>query len=423
MHRLGKGIKLSNPSDQFKIDKIKMDMISPKAKKAIQLSGEALLQTNSLRMKIWPKYKNSYNPCLVLLPLDRIGAKAGFSGSGVFIGYFTNCDKISAKYRSHPVVVKIDPRTNEAAINFSHIKSKYFTSAAAELGHFAYPIYFHKKSKKRIHSVLWSPFYSAKQVGLIVDSLYDHLGRDRADSLRACISNVYSLLKPLHCEGKDNVRRSKDKINIATLYQRYLRKYDAKKGWGQRWSQIWPDSKVSLFCDNWPNPINIYNGLCNHKMFPLLGAIHGDIHPRNIVLTSAGQPCLIDFGWYEEQDHIVKDFILLECNLRFMALKAEQSIEGLMNMAMSISTDNIKSCIEKNKDASKDICCYDNLKLIALIRDIAKDRFPDNFDWDHEYIIPLFLVAFGLLSKFQNGDNQIAHLLTVLTLAKYIDNI
>jgi len=51
-----------------------------------------------------------------------------------------------------------------------------------------------------------------------------------------------------------------------------------------------------------------------------LGAIQGDLHPGNIVYTRGGRPAIIDFGWASDKAHVAKDFVLLECNLRFLFL-------------------------------------------------------------------------------------------------------
>lgn len=61
------------------------------------------------------------------------------------------------------------------------------------------------------------------------------------------------------------------------------------------------------------------------------------------------------------------------------------------------------------------------LTLITSIRDAASSHFGAAPAWDVEYLVPLFLVAFGLLTHARSCDNLIAARLFVLTLARLIE--
>jgi hypothetical protein len=59
-------------------------------------------------------------------------------------------------------------------------------------------------------------------------------------------------------------------------------------------------------------------------------------------------------------------------------------------------------------------------RLIRRLRGKAAEVFPEDTDWDREYIVPLFLVAFGLLRFAPQLGNQQAAVQFVLALTRYI---
>jgi serine/threonine protein kinase len=69
---------------------------------------------------------------------------------------------------------------------------------------------------------------------------------------------------------------------------------------------------------------SVTNPLKYIKRFPkdtelLVGRVHGDLHPDNIILDRSNVPHLIDFAWAKQPRNVLVDFVLLETSLRFMA--------------------------------------------------------------------------------------------------------
>ena len=48
------------------------------------------------------------------------------------------------------------------------------------------------------------------------------------------------------------------------------------------------------------------------------GAVHGDLHANNVVIDNLGKVHLIDFAWAGLSEHILVDYVLMECSLRFL---------------------------------------------------------------------------------------------------------
>jgi hypothetical protein len=381
----------------------------------------------NLRESVWPalgalkardaKYL-SIKPVLVLIPLSRIGAKGGFSGSHILLGYFSDGTDTTRLYSSLPLVVKLSERDGSE----HKLRSEYTLAGeirpylAYRKDSFAVPIYLDVED--RHYDVLWSPFalpeliewgtrlkLEAKDMRQLVDPMSPDLG-----AARSLIESVFSILTPLHTRaglGGWYLR------SYADEYRPYLRDFGEK--WGTEWKAIWgtEQNTADLGRDDWANPIWVQDKLSLVAKTELLcGAVHGDLHPGNILYSTPESPSLIDFGWADSDAHVAKDFVLLECNLRFTYLPGDLPPADVRVLSRWIGQGTPCEPLRDNRTTEVQ-------KTISIIRDTFRERIGDR-DWDVEYVIPLFLVSFGLLRYVSDYKNQIAARLTVLELATYI---
>ncbi|HEX6910376.1 MAG TPA: hypothetical protein VF142_08270, partial [Longimicrobium sp.] len=109
--------------------------------------------------------------------------------------------------------------------------------------------------------------------------------------------------------------------------------------------------------------------------------------------------------------------VLLECNLRFIYMPGDLPLECVQRFSSWIGMS--EPC-----EGLKNQWCVEAHLTIASIRThfmtLAGQKRDYVVDWDVEYIIPLFLVSFGLLRYVSEYKNQIAARQTVLNLADYI---
>lgn len=143
-----------------------------------------------------------------------------------------------------------------------------------------------------------------------------------------------------------------------------------------------------------------------------VGAVHGDLHPGNIVLSPDNRPRVIDFGWASDRSHIAKDYVLLECNLRFLMLRPQLSENDLSNFTGWLAWDAAPPSLSEYSAR--------RVTVITRLRALAKQAFPTDTDWDWEYIVPLFIVGFGLLRFAPLLGNQLAAIRTVVNLADHV---
>lgn len=428
------------------LERDKLDCLTRSAKNLIEKirrhSGAADVSKDSaepdggwnIRETVWPTYAIDGIPSpigLRLMPLSRLSAALGLGGSEVMIGYFVDRRAARHVFPSRPMVVKIsgakklrDEHDNALAVR---------DYVAFEMSSFAVPVHYDEIGE---YQLLWSPFSSNRWVlEALQDSgndylelgVYDFLDllrgkalppyirklyANEADYSKSLLESIFRLLMPLHRRGGLAAVR---KRKIVREYSWYLR--ELEETWIEQLVRTWGDRNQTTIFDferKWINPLWVLGRLKGLPHVPLFcGAVHGDLHPRNIVLSENLDPHIIDFGWSRDDAHIAKDFVLMEFNLRSVVLRPNISFRAVEQMAQWIEFD---SHCPRTKHQYLD----ERLELIQALRNIAGRHFPADTDWDNEYVVPLFLVSLGLLKYIRESDNQISARLTVLYLAKYI---
>ena len=157
------------------------------------------------------------------------------------------------------------------------------------------------------------------------------------------------------------------------------------------------------------------------------GPIHGDVHPSNVLLCKSKDgkftPQLIDFADYAPSGHVLRDFVLMECSLRFH--RFQRSIDFAEQRRFDAYV--LKALFQAT--ASRELVCalnsYNRDNYVALyqsvmtIRSCAKKRI-ESFgqSWQPEdYCIALFMRLYHLL-KYETYSHSAAFALGQL--AAYI---
>lgn len=282
---------------------------------------------------------------------------------------------------------------------------------------FAIPFRFDEENADYV--VLWSMFSASKSLWhgpagpqLHIRDLRELIKENDDQGLKNVVEETFTTLRNLHMPfGKHRVERRR----IGEEYDWYRR--DFPNAWGSEWMELWGDQRTTEVDGvKRVNPLWVFNQLGNHEADLTVGAIHGDLHPGNIVVAEGNHPRIIDFGWSGDSGHIAKDYVLLECNLRFVTLRPQVSLQ---------ESEILAKWIEFGKPAPAGLRPYldRRCKLIDHLRKQARSSFPEDVNWDWEYIVPLFMVAFGLLRFAGQLGNQVAAMHTVLALAERVDRL
>ncbi len=382
-----------------------------------------------LREMIWPalcltEFSSKFPKKVVLhiIPLSRIGQMEGQSGSLVLIGWFESID-IKGLPHSHPVVIKSRPPATGAELREEYDNAqKVRTCLYDRRDRFAVPFRFDDGggnyhilwSLFLTHQSLWSaPATSASDVitKLKVKDLRSPLESNDADEVLRILSSTYDLLQNVHRRiGTAQVAE----VKMFDHYEWYFRNFGKK--WGAEWESLFgrdTEQYMQFAGRKWTNPIWMLKRLRNIRKPLFLGAVHGDLHPGNIVVANDGTVRIIDFGWASDLSHIAKDFVLMECNLRFLTLPLQLSDEMIDAISGWIGWGDRPP---RSGHAGIDA----RIRMIKALRTSAASIFPPTTNWNVEYIIPLFFVAFGLLRFYRQLGNQRAAIRTVLELATYL---
>lgn len=101
--------------------------------------------------------------------------------------------------------------------------------------------------------------------------------------------------------------------------------------------------------------------------------------------------------------------MLLDLNLRAMTLPAQTSESDVIALADMLGpADNVESLPNNIRQRAR------------IIKNVIWDRATrtDIADWEREYLVPLFLVGYGLLVYLDTARNQAALVASVLALAE-----
>ena len=400
----------------------------------------------TIREMVWPAVNRdnlaSIKPRLRVVPLERIGVVQGKSGSRVMLAYFVDAERADEReFRSAPLVLKVGTAPAAGSTRDDLLEEKknadLIKAFITNREGFALPFHFAGGTdKKHPHSLIWSRFTGitgglsepSDSYWLRPDDLRNVLkGKCRVKGVEAesVIREAIELLRPLHDKNGLAIPTYLE-CNIVRHYLRYLRGIlrepaewpDTGEDWALPWKTVWAlhaQENVGQFGLEWKNPFWVLEHLRRSRNLRLLcGVVHGDLHPRNVVLTGTGHAHIIDFGWSGDMRHISQDFVLLECNLRFFVQNPALPFEDLLRMSAWIRFD------ESAPVDFASIEALQRVRLITAFREAVRRHYPSDTDWDVEYVLPLFLTALGLLKHMSDCENQLACHITILSLAGYI---
>ena len=364
---------------------------------------------------------------LRVVPLSRIGQMEGKSGSLILIGFFVDQSE-SNRPHSHPVVIK-----SVSSARSGKLREEYENSISIKpfvydrKDDFAIPINFDDKDEN--FAVLWSIFSPSNPVwpvgvgespstSLRVDDLRNALVEGSEDAGKI-LDTSFRNLRNLHLRLN---RPQVEERQFGEEYQRYVRKLD-EGVWGSEWREAWGEDDVQTIDDSgreFANPFWVWSQLRSIRKPLFVGAVHGDLHPGNIVLTE-NQPRIIDFGWAQDNAHVAKDFALMECNLRCHTVRPQLNQKEVYLLSDWVRWDD-------PIPARLGAYSHSRAELMSRLRKNAHSiltygRDSTAVNWDWEYIVPLFIVSFGLMRFAPHLGNQQAAVRLVLSLSSYVANI
>jgi len=147
-----------------------------------------------------------------------------------------------------------------------------------------------------------------------------------------------------------------------------------------------------------PHPLKIYPGLLSKTLKGRKSRVHGDLHPRNVLVDESGKGWLIDFAKVRER-HNLFDFIKLETYIRLMVLgpvQADFSLSDYVQFELALNADTLgrKVMPPTNPHLLKAYIIF------QTIRDIARKYMGSEPDFKNEYFPALFLYCLAMLKYY-----------------------
>jgi hypothetical protein len=217
--------------------------------------------------------------------------------------------------------------------------------------------------------------------------------------LQETLNEVFDKLQNAHQDA------SVQRVDPRTHLRRYLRKDRSRS---RIECILGPDAqaeRVRFLGASVTNPLKYIERLPSRADL-LVGRVHGDLHPDNVILDRSKVPHLIDFAWAKQRRNVLVDFALLETSLRFMAyprpmgLPAQLRVDQLL--LEQFGADEIGSmafCTGESAHSYK--------RLAAAIK-VIRTRAASTKGFSMEnYLLTQFVLLYGLL-RYNSYENYVA---------------
>ena len=137
-----------------------------------------------------------------------------------------------------------------------------------------------------------------------------------------------------------------------------------------------------------------------------LGAAHGDLHPRNIIVGDIQKACLIDFGWAASKFPVIVDFVLMEISIKFFYMPWAVSRSALLKYEHLLTQDfHIRAKVN-------DPILDGSLNVIKVVRRLAETHLKKTeSQWFAcQYLLPMFFLTMGTFA-FASTVTNLEHLI------------
>jgi len=153
------------------------------------------------------------------------------------------------------------------------------------------------------------------------------------------------------------------------------------------------------------------------RTYIITSLVHGDLNPRNILVTENGQPCLIDYAHTNRAEPLLSDFLRLEGCLARDVLPDDITWQEHVRLQRLLATasrlgniveektmiENFTQLLAKDRSELASAFC-----LFYTIRKESKQSYPQSEldQWYRDYCEQLFLFAYLALKWEEESQQQ-----------------
>ena len=205
----------------------------------------------------------------------------------------------------------------------------------------------------------------------------------------------------------DAARQARKRTNFVfrSEYKRYTRRVPAEAVLSAVLGSDRGRSEFSFLGAQIVNPLKfIDDEVFDRARKGWVGPVHGDLHATNVMVNKAAEEVhLIDFAWAKgdkEPRHILVDYVLMECSLRFLLFPHHvEPNEQMVVDDLLLLRDGAEQLVERTAN-SRLAAHYARLGLMLReIRDQAAPYLSEQNERGFlEYLAAQFLILFGQMT-------------------------
>lgn len=206
----------------------------------------------------------------------------------------------------------------------------------------------------------------------------------------------------------DNCRLAMQKVSSTTVplgeeYAWYLRDCATDERLRTWLASSANDEEFETGGGTYPNPLRYVRRLREAKRTLPTCTVHGDLHSSNIVMDSNDIPRLLDFTWCQKGKHVLKDFLVMECSVRFLMMPNHlgQSQQTMLDeLLLQPDEERAAALLEEFRrfgvDARTCASVQRCIKIVSCLRGHARRVCGDAFQIE-DYWACQALVLYGLM--------------------------
>lgn len=223
------------------------------------------------------------------------------------------------------------------------------------------------------------------------------------------------LLQSTYDSCRTSHRGSVTTFNFGTQYDEYLRE-TPERLLADPLPHVFPrGSTATIYGQTLKDPRRILEAVKRLQVTSLVCPVHGDLHPNNVLFGRNFVPVLIDYAFGHLDGHFIKDFVLMECSLRFLQIPKLLQPDLMTRLDDALLEEHGYRTMFRSRGRTAEVL-RETAELVATIREECRLRHV-NYDFS-EYLVAEYMMLMGALRLLPYQDFR-----TLRALCRLADHI
>jgi hypothetical protein len=231
--------------------------------------------------------------------------------------------------------------------------------------------------------------------------------RDRPSSVRL-LQSTYESCRTSH-------QGSMATFRFGTQYEAYLRE-TPERLLADPLPHVFPRGRTAtIYGQTLRDPRRILEAVKQLQVTTLICPVHGDLHPNNVLFGRNFVPVLIDYAFGHLGGHFIKDFILMECSLRFLQIPKLLQPDLMTQLDDALLEEDGYRTAFRSRGRTAEVL-KETADLVEAIRTECRLRHA-SYDFS-EYLVAEYMMLMGALRLLPYQDFR-----TLRALCRLADHI